>query len=203
MTEVSFVNLQNKAENEDLEVQYMLAECYWNGTDVKQNLKTAISLYKKAADAGYMLAQYKYGLIKEEGLAGVNKCSYTAATWYKRAEAQGHVDSMIRLGNMYREGRGRYQNYEIARRHYLKAIKHGSKEAKRIYEEFLSHTHIKLWSVSAELTNNTSNQEYKVSIDMSIATLRMQKERPTTCWYRSRESTPQTSLSVQEMRISQ
>jgi TPR repeat protein len=36
----------------------MLAECYWNGTGVKQSLKTAVSLYKKAADAGYMLAQY-------------------------------------------------------------------------------------------------------------------------------------------------
>ena len=62
--------------------------------------KTAVLLYKKAAEKGNAMAQYELGLCYEGGI-GVKKDNNEAKKWLRRAAEQGHAEAQYNLGIFY------------------------------------------------------------------------------------------------------
>jgi TPR repeat protein len=94
----------------------------------KNDFKTAFVQYQKAADQGYVLAEYNLGVLYEKGW-GVAMDEAQAAAWYRKAAQQGFVLAQSNLGNMYRNGQGVAQNYPEALSWLRKAAEQGNARA--------------------------------------------------------------------------
>jgi hypothetical protein len=71
----------------------------------RANLKTALAIWKQAADGGDANAQVHLGEIYEKGL-GVEPDYAMAAQYFRKAADQGDSRAMINLGALYEGGRG-------------------------------------------------------------------------------------------------
>ena len=76
-----------------------------NGTGVPKDENEAVSLYRKAAEAGSDSAMQSLGWCYQWG-SGVTKDIETAVRWYNQAAEAGNTISMYSLGNCYRLGAG-------------------------------------------------------------------------------------------------
>jgi TPR repeat protein len=85
---------------------------------------TAANLYRAVAIQGEPLAQFRLGVLYEEG-KGTEKGSREAIRWYLVASAQGFSDATYNLARLYHDGRGIPQNHVRARRWYGVAAKQG------------------------------------------------------------------------------
>jgi uncharacterized protein len=94
----------------------------------KNDFKSAFVQYQKAADQGYVLAEYNLGVLYEKGW-GVAKDDARAVTWYRKAAEQGMALAQSNLGNMYRNGQGVSQDYPEALRWLHKAADQGDAHA--------------------------------------------------------------------------
>jgi len=88
----------------------------------------AIRLYRLAADKGLGTAQYKLGVMYNNGL-GVAQDYTEALRWYRLAADQGHAWAQYNLGTMHRDGEGVPQNYAEALRWFRLAADQGQAEA--------------------------------------------------------------------------
>lgn len=99
---------------EDPKELYTLAMTYETGVGgVKQDLKEAARLYKVAAEAGYAPAQYKIGLMNEEG-EGVLRNFNEAERWYRAAAKQDYTLAQSSLARLYYYGEKVAQDYPEA-----------------------------------------------------------------------------------------
>ena len=103
---------------------YAKAEKAYN----EQSYETAFKLYQKAAEQGYVPAQYNLGLMYDTGEGGI-KNSTIAAEWYQKAAEQGYAEAQRILGDKYQYGIGVTKNYEKAIEWYHKAAEQGNTEA--------------------------------------------------------------------------
>lgn len=87
-------------------------------------------LYTEAL-RGDMAAQYKVGMMYEEG-TGVERDLSKAALWYEKSAWQGYADAQYTLALMYAEGRGVAQNEERAMIWLAKAARQGDKKARKL-----------------------------------------------------------------------
>ncbi|XP_012557543.1 DAP3-binding cell death enhancer 1 isoform X1 [Hydra vulgaris] len=87
------------ANQNDAESLYYLAICYDNGFGVKQDTKTAMLHYKKAAEMGYAGAQYIVGHRYKNGHKECPKDLVSALKWYKLAQKSGYknIEECIEL----------------------------------------------------------------------------------------------------------
>ena len=83
-----------------VDCQYQLAQCFLHGYGVNKDLQQAVSLFKKAAGAGHVRAQYSLGRCLELGQGVVNKDPGEAAVWYRKAAKQGHRGAEKALNNL-------------------------------------------------------------------------------------------------------
>ena len=74
------------------------------------DFKTAAALYRPLGAEGEPFAQFRLGVLYEEG-KGITQDSLEAIRWYVVASAQGHSDATYRLARLYHDGRGIPQNY--------------------------------------------------------------------------------------------
>ena len=84
-----------------------LGKCSWQ----------AAEWYRKAADQGHPGAQYRLGVMYEEGqdeYGGLRQDSTQAISCYRSAASRGHTEAQRRLGEMYEEGDGVPQNGLLA-----------------------------------------------------------------------------------------
>lgn len=89
-----------------------------------ENYAEALKWYRRAAEHGYVYAQYNLGLMYYSG-QGMS-CNYTEAVkWYRKAAEQGHVTAQFYLGLMYYYGQGVSCNYTEALKWYRKAAEQG------------------------------------------------------------------------------
>ena len=70
-----------------------------------RGLLIAAKYYRKAAECGYVPAQYNLGFLYENGL-GVKQDFAEAAAWYRKAADQGDPESQNNLGVLYTTGKG-------------------------------------------------------------------------------------------------
>ena len=101
----SFESLKNKAQNGDLEAQYILGVRYFDGEGVAQDKKQALFWWRKAADQGLPEAQYSIGACYYNG-NGVGQDKKQAVNWYRKAADQGIAVAQLILGNCYKNGEG-------------------------------------------------------------------------------------------------
>lgn len=107
------------------EAHYALALSYIN----IKSYDNAVQSFTKAAELGYIPANYALGLINENRFNDVDK----ALTYYKVSADDGHINSQKALGNIYDIGRPSIsQNNATAGMWYNKAANSGDEEAKEI-----------------------------------------------------------------------
>lgn len=109
---LGLIRLEDAAEAGSAEAQFRLAELYFTGNGVPQNLHKAVQLYRSSAERGYANAQYNMGVFSEEG-RGVPRSLIKAFEWYKKAAEQGHANAQNSLGTMYMQGRAVPQDYVL------------------------------------------------------------------------------------------
>lgn len=79
----------------------LLRECYVKGIGVDKSPQKATEYLEKAAQAGHESSQYMLALQLLNG-----KQPEQAATWFKKAAAQGNVGATFYFGNMLHKGTG-------------------------------------------------------------------------------------------------
>ena len=92
------------------------------------NFAIAAERYRPLAAQGEPTAQYRLGVLYEEG-KGTTNDSREAIRWYVVASSQGSSDATFRLARLYHDGRGIPKNHGRARRWYGVAAQQGSVKA--------------------------------------------------------------------------
>jgi TPR repeat protein len=120
--------LKKSAASEYPEGQYELACCQWNGEVVQQDQKSAVELWKKAANNGLAAAQCEIGQCYEKGEGCIQKDMKQAEKWYLKASEGGDSRAQFGLGRIY-EKDGEMKDIKKAIEWYEKAYYNGeSKE---------------------------------------------------------------------------
>ena len=105
--------LEKKAEEGDIDLQFELAARYLNGNGLPGNLTKGAYWLKKAAQSGNCDAQSELALCYFQGTL-VIKDEEQAAYWWRKAADQDVAASQYNLGYLYKEGIGVEQNFENA-----------------------------------------------------------------------------------------
>ena len=92
------------------------------------NLKQALVSYRKAAEQGLAIAQYKLGTMYEHGL-GIEKDLEQAVFWYRQAADREDADAQHNLAWLYEFGLGVEQDETQAAFWYCSAAKKGHARA--------------------------------------------------------------------------
>ena len=116
--------LEEAAAKGDPEAQFVLGNCYYEGTGVEQNYEEAVKYFRLAADQGLSWAQQNLGLCYFLG-AGVEQDCEEAVRLYRLAADQGDEVATFNIGYSYYFGMGVEQDYEEAFKHFLQAAEKG------------------------------------------------------------------------------
>lgn len=92
-----------------------------------QKLHEAIKWYKKAAELGDVISQYRLAKIYSTYEDGAQYLE--AIKWYRKAAEQGHVEAQYNLGNMYFRGETVKQDRLEAIKWYKKVAEQNNKKA--------------------------------------------------------------------------
>lgn len=112
-------------EQGDLASLFSLASILENGTGtVCKDPERAASLYRKTAEKGHPLAQFRLGNCYYNGI-GVTKDDKRAFRWSLAAAEQGNAEAQNYVGLSYTVGRGVAKNWVEAARWCLKAAEQG------------------------------------------------------------------------------
>ena len=104
-----------------------LGQKYLDGNGVEGSASKAFDLFRESAELGNAEAQWKVGLLYENGLDGVvSKNPRKALKWYRESAEQGYVEAQVSLGNCYVKGAGVAKNPREAARWYRMAAEQGS-----------------------------------------------------------------------------
>ena len=82
---------ENIAKKGDPKALFMLGMMYHSGIAGQQDEKTAVILYKKAAEAGNLVAQEYLAVGYKEGWFGLKKDSKKAKYWEKKLKEAGDL----------------------------------------------------------------------------------------------------------------
>jgi TPR repeat protein len=104
----------------DAKAQYYLALRYENGTQVAQDLLSAVYWYRRAADQDLPEAQYKLGELNAKG-RGVPTDREIAVMWWRKAALGGNALAQDRLARAYANGDGVRRDYQQALQWWQKA----------------------------------------------------------------------------------
>ena len=84
----------------------------------------ALEIYETLAANGDAQAQYRLGLMFEQGL-GTDVDAQASQQWFERAAQQNSPQALDALATKYRQGSGVIQNFKEALRLYLQAAEQG------------------------------------------------------------------------------
>jgi TPR repeat protein len=99
------VKIEPLAKKGVAEAQYLLATMFEWGKAYRQDWKTAVEWYSKAAEQGHPLAQMHVGLAYELG-QGTTQNYFKAQKWYWRAALHGNEFAQYELGKLRYFGKG-------------------------------------------------------------------------------------------------
>ena len=108
----------------DQEMTGYLAWFYANGRHVASDPAEAAKLLRRAADAGDSYAQWKLGVMIDEG--SVTGSPQEAVALFRKAAAQKSSDGMVGLAVMHATGRGVERDYVASMRYYQAAARLGN-----------------------------------------------------------------------------
>jgi TPR repeat protein/serine/threonine protein kinase len=119
-----FNSLIEKAQNGDINAQFNLGLCYFDGSGVAQDHQKAVYWYTKAAEQGHVDAQSNLVDCYFDG-SGVDQDYQKAVFWCTKAAEQGLAEAQCGLGLCYFDGSGVAQDYQKAVYWYTKAAEQG------------------------------------------------------------------------------
>jgi uncharacterized protein len=122
-TDVPLVKTAPAPRSVDEEIK--LANDYFSGHGVAQDLKLSAYWFKKAAEAGDPQAEMQIGYFYDAGI-GVAKDPKLAAHWYQLAAAGGFATAKVDLGVLYLWGTGVEKNPQLAMQLFREAAEKGS-----------------------------------------------------------------------------
>lgn len=123
----AFALIEKSANRGDAESIAYLAWFYDNGRHVEQDIARASTLYRKAAEQGDSYAQWRLGVLMDEGLT--EGSVEQAVELFRQAVAQGSTNAMTSLAVMHATGRGVAKDYAATRRYYQMAAENGNPHA--------------------------------------------------------------------------
>ncbi len=106
----------------------LLGKIYLIGWGIKRDPKEALKYYLKAAEFGFIPANYLIGEFYEFGSAG-DKDPGKAVTYFTKAAHVGYAPAQYELGTLYYSGEGVAQDKQTAVAWLIEAAKHGNTEA--------------------------------------------------------------------------
>jgi len=109
-----------KADGGDPEAMTDVGVLYEGGLGVKRDYKQAAAWYEKAAQLGFVLAQFDLANLYYDG-RGVDRDRKQAARWYTAAAKGGHAKAQLYLAQMYENGEGVDEDQGAALAWYQKA----------------------------------------------------------------------------------
>ena len=115
-------------EPEDARALFALGDCYWNGTDVKEDKVQAFACYGAAAHHGLAEAQLKLGNCYWNG-TGTSVDKAQAFAWYSAAAYQGLAEAQSNVGYCYQKGIGVKEHKARAAGWYRTAARNGDANA--------------------------------------------------------------------------
>ena len=95
-----------QAKAGDAAAEYQVAGAYQQGDVVPRDFVQAAAWYLKAANQGYIQAEYKLGLLYQQKESGIVKDDAQAAAWLRKAADQGDAPSQAALAVCYTKGLG-------------------------------------------------------------------------------------------------
>lgn len=129
-------NIDRSDNEKDMQMEAMTAsQLYKQGEyyDKIKDFQNAFAKYKRAAEKGYVEAQYVSALRYGFG-NGVEENPKEAFRWMNRAAENGYLNAMFKLGTYYEMGYGIEKNLKRARQWYELASAHGSHDARQALE---------------------------------------------------------------------
>ena len=127
-----FYDIVRKAEEGNIDAQYNLAEKFY----YESNYQEAAKWYRKAAEQGYIEAEYSLGFFFEKG-KGEHQNYNEAIKWYRKAAEQGHAKAQYKLGLFSFYGLGCEENQKEAVKWYNNSAEQGNMKAKEALRELV------------------------------------------------------------------
>lgn len=137
VSEMSFSELQERAEAGDPESLHILGTLYENGEGVERDMERAADLFRQAADQGLAASKFRYGLMLLDG-RGVERDDELGRAQLEAAQNDGFPAAAYVLGNIYREGRGVDVDEERAAELYLQGAMVGHPPSQMNYAVMLA-----------------------------------------------------------------
>ena len=119
---------EKAAENGLPKAMNQLAQMYYIGTIVPQDLQKTVEYYEMSAQHDDTKAMYNLASLYQSGV-GVEKDIRTAMLWLIKAARQGDADSMYQLGTLFENGTVIQQDIEKALYWYQTASEKGHQKA--------------------------------------------------------------------------
>lgn len=122
-------DVRRRAAAGELEAIFLMGTAYDEGLGVAEDPSTAVTWFRRAADAQHVLAEHNLANAYAAG-RGVAKDEAAAVHWWIRAATQGDAIPQLRLGEAYEHGRGVARDLGEARRWYRDAASRGNAAAR-------------------------------------------------------------------------
>ena len=142
------IGVENALDDKFIECSYERLADMWRSTgesrgsnpsfydDIDDEMQWEFEELLEKAENGDIESQFQVAEKYYVGL-GVDEDEVAAAEWYEKAALQGHVESMMKLGQLYYlGGNGVDEDEDEAKKWYTKAAKAGNKEAKEKLKYF-------------------------------------------------------------------
>jgi anti-anti-sigma factor len=137
MPAAELANLISRAESDDIDAQFELAQRMSNGHGVEPDPAQAMQWYFRAAEHNHRDAQYEMATCYAFGL-GVDQDYGLAIPWYEKAAQQGHANAQYMLGMSFQYSLNDVKDPGQARQWYERAASQGHEKAKSALAEMAS-----------------------------------------------------------------
>lgn len=120
---------EREAKAGDPKAQFYYGVALEKGAERAVDLDAAREWFRRAADAGFALAQYKMGLINQFGETGATADPAAARDWYASAAGNGLAEAAYNLAVMLETGQGGTADAPAAAAWFERAAREGIDEA--------------------------------------------------------------------------
>ena len=131
ISELPLEQLTLQAKQDDISACYELANRYYSGKGVVQDLQTAAIWFRKGADLGDPAAQTTLGVMLYKG-DGLEQDYKKAMDWFEKASSKKFARAQYNIGLMYLNGEGVEKNDDKAVVWFSKAAENNDGQAQYI-----------------------------------------------------------------------
>jgi len=124
----AFILLNRAATSDDPEAQYELGRLYERGIGVKQDVRRALKLYLKSAEANYADALNDIGFLHFQGGLGIKRDQRMALIFFGRAADLRHPQAMFNYAALIDDGIVAGKTPKDAAGYLYKALRSGSED---------------------------------------------------------------------------